>query len=139
MEHIFTPVTEILFKSKRFLAMDYLCINALGVSYSSEDSQGGTLLMLRNGIQTIMAPNTKNVFIIGDGVKTIYGSMSDDIFVLYGNSTMATNDISIEDTLLINTTLSYNFYVPSIELNAISRGNKSYKVADSPNNRTLEK
>ncbi|WP_254229416.1 ankyrin repeat domain-containing protein [Wolbachia pipientis] len=64
----------------------YSCNNAIGVEYSSNRTDNYTFIDLGDGTDLgIGFNNSSNIFLIGNGYKTIHGGEKDDTFILQGN------------------------------------------------------
>ncbi|WP_410542324.1 ankyrin repeat domain-containing protein [Wolbachia endosymbiont of Tetranychus urticae] len=65
----------------------YSCNNAIGVEYSSNRTNNYTFIDLGDGTDLgIGFNNNSNIFLIGNGYKTIHGGEKDDTFILQGDS-----------------------------------------------------
>uniref|UniRef100_A0A915HMA2 Uncharacterized protein n=1 Tax=Romanomermis culicivorax TaxID=13658 RepID=A0A915HMA2_ROMCU len=86
VEFSFDPFAEPSFHSRRFRSTDYRCTNAFDIAQLVNNNEN-MLFVLGHGFQTVFAPNTNNVFLIGDKKKIIRSGSKDDIFLFYGKDT----------------------------------------------------
>lgn len=68
----------------------YLCKNAIGVEYSLNRTENFTLIALNEGNHTVIAADTPNIFLVGNGRVNYTGGNVGNLFLLQGNAILGT-------------------------------------------------